>query len=238
MGTKWSPALKKRADTQTPTFRSSAELRALYRAERRVKKSGFGRIIASRVLTEKSARDHKITVVIGAPRRVEADHWLCPYLIEGIVDSGIQYVPGVDALQSLLLALQGARLNLEQTGRSFIWFGDDHGIPRQVPTDYGRTFEQRVEKAIERESKRVWLGRLRARKAEIASAEARLKVLKTGASRWKEPAGKAKIKAEIVRREAQLSRKKRATANWEANLKKWKPEQSARPRKFSRRIVR
>ena len=230
--------MKKRADTQTPTFRSSAELRALYRAERRVKKSGLGRIIASRVLTEKSARDHKITVVIGAPRRVEADHWLCPYLIEGIVDSGVQYVPGVDALQSLVLALQGARLNLEQTGRSFIWFGDDHGIPRQIPTDYGRTFEQRVEKAIERESKRVWLGRLRARKAEIASAEARLKVLKTGASRWNEPAGKADLKAEIAKQEAKLKMAKKVTADWEANLKKWKPEQSARPRKFSRRIVK
>jgi hypothetical protein len=83
--------LKKRGNNQTAMFRSSAELGALYRAERKVKKSGLGRIIASRILTEENARDHRITVTIGAPRKVEADHWLCPYLIEGIVDSDIQY---------------------------------------------------------------------------------------------------------------------------------------------------
>ncbi len=110
-------------------FRSSAELRALYRAERRVKKSGLGRIIASRVLTEENARDSKITVTIGAPRRIEADHWLCPYLIEGIVESGVNYGYGVDALQSLLVALGSVRRDLERTERHFIWFGDDHGIP-------------------------------------------------------------------------------------------------------------
>jgi uncharacterized protein DUF6968 len=215
--------MKKRADTQSPMYRSSAELRALYQAERRVKKSGLGRVIASRVLTEENARDHKITIALGAPRRVEADHWLCPYIIEGIVESGIHYGYGVDALQSLLVALGGIRWHLEQTERHFIWFGDDHGLPRQVPTGLGKTFQQRMERAIERESKRVFLGRLRARKAEIASAEARLKVLKKGASRRKEPAGKANLKAEIARQEAQIKAAKKYTAKWEANLRKWQP---------------
>jgi hypothetical protein len=159
--------VKKRPDTQPSMFRSSSELRTLYRAERKVQKAGLGRIIAGRVLTEENARQSKITITIGAPRRVEADHWLCPFFIEGIVESGIHYTYGVDALQSLISALGGIRWYLERTGRRFIWFGDDHGIPQQVPTDYGRTFAQRVEKAIERESKRVQLGRLRARKAEL-----------------------------------------------------------------------
>ena len=215
--------MKERADTQSPMFRSSAELRALYKAERRVKKSGLGRVIASRVLTEENARDQKITVTIGAPRRVEADHWLCPYLIKGIVESGIHYGYGADALQALLIAAGSVRRDLEETGRRFIWFGNDHGIPRQVPTDYGRVFEQRVERSIERESKRVWSSRLRVRKAEIAAAEARLKVLKKGAARWKEPAGKANLKAEITKEEAQLKLRKRHAAEWEADLRKWKP---------------
>src|SRR5882672_10459741 len=107
---------KKRPDTEPAMFRSSAELRALHRAERRVQKAGLGRIIASRVLTEQNARAHKITVLIGAPRRVEADHWLCPFFIEGIVESGIQYTYGVDALQALVSALGGVRVGLEQTG--------------------------------------------------------------------------------------------------------------------------
>jgi len=204
-------------------FRSSAELRALYKAERRVKKSGLGRVIASRVLTEQNARDNKITVTIGAPRRVEADHWLCQYHIEGIVESGVHHGYGADALQALLIAVGSVRRDLEQTGRHFIWFGNDHGIPRQVPTDYGGAFEQRVGRAIERESKRMWLGRLRVRKAEISEAEARLKVLKKGASRWKEPVGKANLKAEVTKQEAQLKRRKKHAAEWEADLKKWKP---------------
>lgn len=226
--------MKKRADTQTQMFRSTAELRALYKAERRVKKPGLGRVIASRVLTEANARDSKITIIIGAPRRVEADHWLCPYLIEGIVESGIHYGFGVDALQSLLVALGRIRFDLEQTERPFIWFGDSAGIPQQVPTDFGRTYEQRVDRAIQRESKRAWFDRLRARKAEIASAEKRLKVLKKGASRWNEPAGKANLKAEITKQEAKLKRVRKATAEWEANLRKWKPEQKRQRRKSTK----
>jgi hypothetical protein len=204
-------------------FRSSTELRALYRAEHRVKKAGLGRIIASRVLSEEDARDHKVVVTIGAPRRVEADHWLCPYLIEGIVESGVHYGYGVDALQSLVGALGGIRVDLEGTERRFVWFGNDAGIPQQVPTGYGRAFEERVQRAIERELKRVQLRWLRARKGEIASAEARLKALKKGASQWKEPAGKANLKAEIARQEVQLQKGKKATAEWETGLRRWKP---------------
>jgi hypothetical protein len=176
------------------------------------------------VLTEESARNSKITITMGAPRRVESDHWLCPFLIEGIVESGIHYGYGVDALQSLIQGVSGIRWYLEQTGRHFIWFGDDHGIPRQVPTDYGRTFAQRVDKAIDREAKRVQVGQLRTRKAEIAAAEARLEVLKKGTSRWKEPAGKANLKTKIVDQEAQIKAAKTLAADWEASLRKWKPE--------------
>ena len=203
--------------------KSLAEMRALYKAEGRVKKAGLGRVIASRVLSEENARDHKITVAVGAPRRVQADHWLCPYFIEGIVESGLHYAIGVDALQALVIALAGIRWDLGNTGRDFIWFAGDHGIPRQVPTGLGKNFQQRIERAIERESKRVFVGRMRARKREIASSEARLKALKKGASRWKEPTGKANLKAEVARQEARIKRAKKDTANWEADLKKWKP---------------
>jgi hypothetical protein len=163
---------------------------------------------------------------MGAPRRVEADCWLCPFLIRGIVESGIHYAVGSDALQSIIMALAGIRLYLNQTGRQFIWFGDDHGIPRHVPTDYGRTFAQRVDRAIERESKRVQVGWLRTRKAEIASAEERLKVLKKGGYRSKVPEAKADREAEIVKREAQLKAAKKGAATWEAGLKKWKLNRS------------
>ena len=105
--------MKKRTNDTKMTFRSAVERRALDRAERRVKKAGLGRIIASRVLHEENARDDEITVVLGAPRRVEADHWLCPFRIQGIVESDIEYGYGVDAVQALLLALAGVRYFLD-----------------------------------------------------------------------------------------------------------------------------
>src|SRR5262249_53088264 len=156
------------------------------------------------------------------PRRAEADHWLCPFHIQGIVEAGIHYAHGVDALQSIILALAGIRFHLNRTGRPFVWFGDDHGIPRQVPTDYGRTFAQRVDRAIERESKGAQMRWLRTRKVEIASAEAQLKVLKRGKYRSKALGATADLKAEIVKREAQLKAAKESAAKWESNLKKWK----------------
>jgi hypothetical protein len=217
-------SLKKKRDKPTATFRSTAELRALYRAEREVKKSGLGRVIASRILTERNARNSKITIMIGAPRRVEADHWLCPYLIKGIVETDIQYGYGVDALQALIVALGGIRADLDRTERRFIWFGDDHGIPGLIPADYGAEAERRIGIAIQRESKRAMLAQVQARKAEISSAEAEVKALKKGASRWREPAGKENIEAEIVRREARIKVAKKRTAEWEAELRAWKPD--------------
>src|SRR5579862_9657284 len=106
--------MKKRVATNVTAVgsRSSAELKAMYKVERMVKKAGLGRVIARRSLTEENARDHKITVTIGAPRRVQADHWLCPYFIEGIVESGIHYGYGVDALQALVSTLGGIRWDL------------------------------------------------------------------------------------------------------------------------------
>jgi hypothetical protein len=214
--------MKKLVSTKGPAFKSAAEMRASYRAQRIAEKGGLGRIIASRVLTEENARNSKVIIRMGALRRAEADHWLCPFHIEGIVEAGIHYAHGVDALQSIILALAGIRFHLNRTGRPFVWFGDDHGIPRRVSTDYGRTFAQRVDRAIERESKSAQMRWLRTRKVEIASAQAQLKVLKKGMfhapARWRR-----NLKAEITKREAQLKAAKESAARREANLKKWKP---------------
>ena len=211
--------MKKRTNKETMTFRSAAQRRALDRAERRVKKSGLGRIIASRVLHEENARDDQITVVVGAPRRVEADHWLCPYRIEGILESNIEYSYGVDALEALLSALAGAKYFLDQTKRRFVFLGDNHGIPIQVSTHYGKTFEQRVERAIRREWKRVELARLRQRKAEVRASEARLKVIKKYVARWPE-ARTTNLKREIAKQSARIKVAKKRNQSWEAELRK------------------
>jgi len=210
--------MKKRTNDTKMTFRSAVERRALDRAERRVKKAGLGRIIASRVLHEENARDDEITVVLGAPRRVEADHWLCPFRIQGIVESDIEYGYGVDAVQALLLALAGVRYFLDQTKRRFIFLGNDHGFPIQVPTEYGKKFEERVERAIHREWKRVQFDRLRKRWAEIADVEARLKSAKAYVARRPQPSNF--LKRAIGREEATIKTAKKAARAWEAQLRK------------------
>ncbi len=216
-----------RTDQRQQEFRSTAEMRVIYRAERKVKRAGLGRVIARRVLSEQGTEE-KVIVMLGAPRRVENYHWLCPYLIKGIVDSGVEYIPGEDSLQALLLAVEGMRQSFERSGRDLVWCGEGPQIPRQVPTHQGKQFEQRVALAIERESKRFWIGRLRERK-EIRRAEASLRALKKGASRRTEPAAKANLKTKIREQEKRIIRAKKNTAKWETSLRKWKPSLQPAP---------
>jgi hypothetical protein len=120
----------------------------------------IGRIIARRVITEARVLDRKITLAIGMPRRVNQGEWRCPISIEGLKDSIIEdSAPGIDSLAALLLAVECIRWHLKKSGRSFAWLGEsdlwETGIPRQVPFDLGRQFEERIERAIERESQRA-----------------------------------------------------------------------------------
>lgn len=218
-------ALKKRKQPppQTPMFRSAAEMRTLRRAEREFKKAGLGHLIATRLLAEEKTPGLHVTVKIGEPRQLLADEWRCPFSIEGIVESGVRFAGGVDALQALILAISGVRHYLEQTGRHFTWLGDDNGVPLQVTNDYGKTFEKRVRKLIDRAEKQFQLRRIRIRKTEIARAEARLKALKKSASRYQEPAGKADLEVEISEREARLKFGKKVVADWEGRVRKWNP---------------
>ncbi len=82
--------------------------------------------------------------------------WECPFLIEGLGKPQIQNIGGADALQALLLAIEGVRVALEKTGDRYIWLDIDpefgSGIPGYIPTDYGRQFEARINLVIEREA--------------------------------------------------------------------------------------
>lgn len=120
----------------------------------------IGRVIARRVLTEVNAPDREITLSIGTPRRVDRDEWQCAILIEGLKDSAIaDSAHGTDSLAALLLAVEGVRWHLKESGLRFAWGGEsdlwDTGIPRQVPIGFGRQFEERIERAIDREAEKA-----------------------------------------------------------------------------------
>lgn len=116
------------------------------------------RVVARRVITEADSPDREVTLTIGMPRSIERDQWQCSILIEGLQDSPIaDSATGIDSLQALLLAVESVRSHLKESGRRFAWLGEselfDTGIPRQVPVGFGRKFEERIERAIVRETR-------------------------------------------------------------------------------------
>ena len=180
------------------------------------KQSAFGRVIASRELNELGGSMRDVTVSFEAPRQRPRGHWECRFLIRGLGTVQVRRVEGVDSLQALLLAVEGARVTLDATGR-FTWLETDpekagSGIPRYIPTHQGPRFEARINLAIERESKRYYQRILNGRKADIAALEAEVE-------QRRELLG-------IL--ENRLKSRKAGAAKWQAHLKEWKPEKTRR----------
>jgi hypothetical protein len=179
-------------------------------------KSAPSHVIASRVLNEIGGCLRQIVVLFEEPRRDPRGHWRCRFLIKGLARPQIRSAGGADSLQALLLAVEGARVTLDKTGSRFTWLETDPdkagpGIPRYIPTHQGPRFEARVNLAIERESKRYFQSILKIRKANIAAFEAEVK-------------GRRETLALL---EETLLKRKAGAAEWQANLKEWKPEKTA-----------
>jgi hypothetical protein len=140
----------------------------------------LGRVVACRVITEADGDDRKITLSIGMPRRVDGDEWQCAILIEGLKASTIaDSASGTDSLAALLLAVECVRWHLKESGGHFAWLGEsdlwDTGIPRQVPIGFGRQFEERIERAIEREAENARKFRAPILRRLLAEAEPKTK---------------------------------------------------------------
>jgi hypothetical protein len=98
----------------------------------------------------------EVVLTIGRPKPAHGD-WACRVRIEGI-PKGRVVVAGVDPLQALQLAILRARRLLDASGVALIWQSDgvpgDVGIPLSVPTAHGFEFQCKLERHVERESKR------------------------------------------------------------------------------------
>lgn len=112
---------------------------------------GIGVVVASRVITLRNSRAQKITISIGRPRRSLPSSWQCSYLIKGMGAPIIGRAGGVDALQALLMAIEGVRVTLERTGHRFVWLDPENGlgIPFLVPLVHGKSVEDRVREVID-----------------------------------------------------------------------------------------
>jgi len=170
---------------------------------------GLGRVIASRILSEQDVPETKIIVSIGTPRPDSQHDWACPFLIEGIRESKVQFSYGVDAMQALIIAFQVIRAIIKQSGRKLFWRGPKMGthFPMLVPTSFGEAFEDRVGLAIEREIVREWRTTIRSRRAKIRAHEIKLR-------------HQGIAPAKIARTVAEG---KRDLDEWEASINKLKP---------------
>ncbi|MFT3768499.1 MAG: hypothetical protein QM820_23885 [Minicystis sp.] len=99
----------------------------------------------------------EVVLTIGKPRRDPrpGGDWVCTVLIEGIPNERRWRAPGVDAVQALQIALEDARRELDASGLPLTWLDEgepgDLGLPLSAPTGFGLSFQQRVERYIERQ---------------------------------------------------------------------------------------
>jgi hypothetical protein len=120
-----------------------------------------------------------VTIAIGAPRRLNAEEWRCPYRVTGLGRRPVDYAQGIDSLQSLTNAIVGIRRVLEPFRADLSWEGGaqkgDFGVWMSVPGAFGRDFALRLEGLIEREMDRLGKAAVRRR------ANARVKRKEAGA---------------------------------------------------------
>jgi hypothetical protein len=95
----------------------------------------------------------RVKVSVGVPEPDPRGDWRCPYQISGLGARRVHYAYGIDAFQSLLLALVGIRAHLEPRRSQLEWDGGSlaDAFPRVVPTHFGLAFSRRIERLIDRE---------------------------------------------------------------------------------------
>ena len=117
-------------------------------------KRKFGTIVATRRLSLIGTKGKIVIVKIGKPRKLGGEEWACPFFIDGLGVQKIVYGHGFDAIQALVMALEGIRTVLEKTGKRLSWADGEAGLTgfsRFVPIFYGLKFMKRVDRLIDRE---------------------------------------------------------------------------------------
>ncbi len=102
-----------------------------------------------------------VQVHIGVPEQDDPDTWRCQFGLNLDGAEQLEYAYGLDAFQSLLMALTGIRVHLDalQSKPSWEWTlpGDegDHGFPVFVPQSFGLAFSKKIESLIEHEIEKL-----------------------------------------------------------------------------------
>ncbi len=122
-----------------------------------VNKTRIANPIAERRFSVVGEPAREVVVTIGKPRPDPSGDWRCSFRIRGISDDRRRVARGLDALQALLLAVEGAREALAASDLVLLWEGGeagDTGLPRTVPQYYGLDFARKIERYIDRETQK------------------------------------------------------------------------------------
>jgi len=78
------------------------------------------------------------------------ERWECAFRITGLPNEVEGRAQGFDALQALIIGLQGLRFHLERSAPEFYWLDGypGYGIPLYIPMDYGLEVEQQLRQLI------------------------------------------------------------------------------------------
>src|SRR5215469_16904888 len=133
--------------------------------ENRVRKIIVRDTVATRVLT-RDERTDKILVAIGRPKKRRSE-WECEFMVGTHIDRS----KGVDSMQALITAIQAIRAFLDSDALGLHWFSSEFGT--EIPhfaTGYGRKFEAKIARLMEREKAKVWKSRTKIRQDVIDAA--------------------------------------------------------------------
>jgi hypothetical protein len=116
-------------------------------------------VIATRTF-QLRPRGARVKVSLGTPEpdpRSANRDWRCPFRVSGSGATRVRYAHGIDAFQSLQLALVWIRALLEPKRRKLKWDGGtlESAFPRMVPYGFGHGLTGRIEKFIDREVKEL-----------------------------------------------------------------------------------
>ena len=120
-------------------------------------RSHFGPVIAERRLVSRGNARTRVRVSLGQPRPSRGD-WECPFRIQGLNVSILEFGNGVDSMQALTTALEGIRVLLDEKFGSLVWedgggLVDHSGFQRQIPL-LGGAFTRRLERLVDSELNR------------------------------------------------------------------------------------
>lgn len=109
----------------------------------------------SRRLTEEGT-GAEVVIALARPVQLASGDWSCAFTTDQAAPECTKQAHGVDALQALLVAIEGLHMALAREGRRLTWLGEagDTGVPRLSPLSFGLAFRQRVEQLIDQEIER------------------------------------------------------------------------------------